>query len=374
MKSFKVFGWNCACSFLAAFCSMAASVPAQDATISPPDFSVFGRLTEVDAEAGSLIQKGEYQKAKAPAEEVVRLRRKAFGNHIDTAVGLAQLGLVEMKLADYAAARSCYEQALAIYKKLWSENTDGAIGALDQLGAADLALKDYAAARSCYEKLYDHYAIGGGGSRRPEEVAALDHLNGVLRNIGGEQLVDNERAERAKRRKRAMRPRVDINAQNVLDGYRRDMANPYTVGGTVFADKPGPRTGRSFSEWGPPDYQSRLADANKVLEERRKFFGPDRRETALACSRVGFLYAKLGNLAMARSNYQEAVAINRRASGDESPDTLRAQNSLNHVLLFQSDPDAFARFRQQAASLTQRDIDPSNSTMIEILRRSRQQQ
>jgi tetratricopeptide (TPR) repeat protein len=343
---------------------------AQNAAADSTDFGLFGRVYELDAKAGALIQKGDYRAAKAPAEEVVRIRRRIVGDdRFETALGLGQLGLIEMKLADYAGARACYEQAFAIYKKFWGEQNNYAIDALDHMGAANLALKDYAAARSCYEKVCAVYATYGEDD--PQKAAAVKNLNRVLRLIGGDALVESERAKRAQRRNTPIVSDDKILTDALVDSYLRHLpAGSYQVGGTQISDKPELSTRTYGVSSRNRQYQKALGDTEKVLEGRRQMFGLNHRDTALAFSRLGFLHAKLGNYAEAKSCYEQAVAINTQVSGNESPDTLAAVNNLNHVLQFIADSNAGEAFRRKPASIHQTDIDPSQKTMIDTLRRS----
>jgi len=101
-----------------------------------------------------LSELRDYAAAKECHGQALAIRRKSLpADHPDIATSLNSLGLVQSALREhYAAAKQSHEQALAICRKsLPADHPDIAIS-LNNLGNVLSELREYAAAKQCHEQ------------------------------------------------------------------------------------------------------------------------------------------------------------------------------------------------------------------------------
>ncbi|HKI16874.1 MAG TPA: CHAT domain-containing tetratricopeptide repeat protein, partial [Isosphaeraceae bacterium] len=93
----------------------------------------------------------EYAAAKTSYEQAMAMRRKAVPKEDpEIAQSLTLLGQVQYDLRDYAAAKESYEEALAIYRKARPPGHLDIAWSLYCLGNARQSLGDFRAAKECY--------------------------------------------------------------------------------------------------------------------------------------------------------------------------------------------------------------------------------
>lgn len=129
--------------------------------------------------AGVLAcHQGDYAFARACYEQNIALFGQ-MGDRGAVARSLKGLGGVAYSQGDYTFARACYEQSLVLYHEI--EDLDGMARTLNELGAAVSVQGEQAYARSCYEQgllLFQR-------NRNQSGIAsALKNLGGVLHTLG----------------------------------------------------------------------------------------------------------------------------------------------------------------------------------------------
>ncbi len=126
----------------------------------------------------------DYAAARPYFEQALAIRRKILGEkHPTTANSLNNLGALLKAMGDYAAARPYLEQALAINRKIRGEGHLYTARSLNNMGSLLEVMGDYAAARPYYEQAL---AIRQKvlGEEHPDTAISLFSLGSVLQAIG----------------------------------------------------------------------------------------------------------------------------------------------------------------------------------------------
>ena len=208
--------------------------------------------------------------------------------------------------ADYAAARTLYERALAIYELELGVTRPDTARCLNRLGMTLAGLGDYAAAQSSVERAL---AIREQslGVNHPDTAESLHWLGDIQFDRGefaaGRALV--EQAFEIRQRTLGAEHPETIESMRIAAGmqaYQGDRARA----------------------------EQRLDEALSICE---RVFGENHLSTAKVLNGLGVLWAAdKSTYARARSAYERSLAINERLLGPEHPDTARSLNNLAAVL------------------------------------------
>jgi len=109
------------------------------------------------------------------------------------------------------------------------------------------------------------------------------------------------------------------------------------------------------------------AQLNRVIEIRRKRFGPENANTLMAIDSLAFLLQQEGQYARAESLERQNVAQERRLLGAENPATLSAMNNFGAILLAGGHRDEAAQVDREAADLERRVLGPDAPVTLSTL-------
>jgi len=126
-----------------------------------------------------LASKGRYQEARAALDEA-RAQAEQFGpSDARLAIALNNLGAVEVRLNDIAAADRCYRRSAAI----WERRGDAVntLGPVTNLAAVYLARRQYSAADSLLQHALE-VAESKLGAQHPQTAVILTYLSELAIN------------------------------------------------------------------------------------------------------------------------------------------------------------------------------------------------
>jgi tetratricopeptide (TPR) repeat protein len=141
-------------------------------------------LPQISNRIVSLYHQGKQTEALALAQQAVQFTLSTVGeDQPDTAGTLNNLGGLLHAIGDLAAARPCYERALAIHQKVLGEDHPKTATSLSNLGLLLEALGELAAARSYHERALAIF-LKVLGEEAPGTATSLNNLGRVLRALG----------------------------------------------------------------------------------------------------------------------------------------------------------------------------------------------
>jgi predicted ATPase/class 3 adenylate cyclase/Tfp pilus assembly protein PilF len=136
------------------------------------------RATALNGAGNLAFSQGEYEAARSLYEESLAVRRET-GDRQGIAGSLGNLGNVAQQRGDHPAARSLHEECLAIQREL--SNQQGIAMSLDNLGLVARQQGDFPAARSLHE---ESLAIKRELGDRRGMALSLNNLGLVARQLG----------------------------------------------------------------------------------------------------------------------------------------------------------------------------------------------
>jgi CHAT domain-containing protein/Tfp pilus assembly protein PilF len=283
----------------------------------------------------------EYAAARRCHEQALAIRQKVLGpGHPDTAESLNNLSSLHWLEGEYAAARRYVEQAVAIRQKVFGPEHPRTALSLANLGTVLFDMGEYGAARPYLEQ-----ALAARqkvlGPEHPETARNLNNL-GVLLSVQGEYAAARRYHEQA----------VAIR-QKVLSPAHPDMAQSLDNLGGVLAEQ--------------RDYAGARHYREQALAIRQKVLGPEHPDTAGSLSNLGHLLLQQGEYAGARPYLEQALAINKKVLGPEHPHTALSLHNLGALLLHQGQYAAARPYLEQALAIHKKMLGPEHPDTAETL-------
>jgi tetratricopeptide (TPR) repeat protein len=338
-------------------------------------------LKERDKQAARLANElgyyleviADYPVARSYYQQALAINRKVLGEeHPDTTVSLNNLGGLLQVMGDYTAARPYYEQTLAIRKKaLGGEHPDTA-RSLNNLGSLLQAMGDYTSARPYYEQAL---AIRRRvlGEEHPDTARSLTNLGGLLQVMGDYAGARPyyEQALAINRKVLGEEHPGTITSLNNLGGLlqvmgdysgaRSNYEQALAVNRKVLGEEhPGTVTslnylGGLFQAMG--DYTAARPYFEQALAINRKVLGEDYPGTVSSLNNLGGLLQAMGDYTGARPYYEQALAIRRKVLGEEHPDTIRSLNNLGTLLQAMGDDAGAQLYYEQALAIKRKAME-----------------
>jgi tetratricopeptide (TPR) repeat protein len=278
--------------------------------------------------------------ARAALEEALAMRRRLYGDetaHAEIAASLNSLGVVRHTMGDLQGARRYYEHALAMRRRLYGEESAHAeiAASLNNLGRVLRNLGDLQGARRSYEQaLAMRLRVYGSDTDHPDTADTMHNLGVLLHGLG-----DVPGAEHHLEQALAMRHRL-----HGSDSDHPDIAESLTC------------LGLARHALGQPMDARRLHE--QALAMRHRLYGEesDHPETARVLNHVGLAMHGLGNLQAAQDRYEQALAMRRRLYGSESdhPDTGQSLNNVGAVLHGLGELQGARRCHEQSLAMRRR--------------------
>jgi tetratricopeptide (TPR) repeat protein len=264
---------------------------------------VFYPLSELlNKIATYFIGRGEYQDAKLQLEHALRIVVSIYGENAESVADIrSNLGVVCHYLGDDTAALEHTAKAIEINKRQRGQS-DPSIGMLmntlglisSAAGRSEEALARYTEANEIAEANYG-----------PDDLRVAITLDNI-----GCVLIDLRRIEEALQHfKRAQRivENAHGNEHPQLVHHLGHIANVYAIKGRL---------------------SKALAKAGRALLLTQKFYGDRHSSVAVARLNLGIILRDLSDFGQARKEITQALEVLRESSGDNSPETLRAQRIL----------------------------------------------
>jgi tetratricopeptide (TPR) repeat protein len=275
---------------------------------------------------GRLYQDtGNYPAARPCYEQALAINRKVLGEvHPDTALSLNNLGLLLKAQGDYAGALPYLEQSLAINLEALGEKHPATARSLNNLGALLESMGDSAGARRCYEQAL---AIRRQvlGEKHPDTAHSLNNLGLLLQAQG--------------------------DSAGALPYLEQSLAISREVLGEVHPDTANSLNSLGLLLQAQGDYAGARPCYEQALAIRREVLGEKHPDTATSLNNLGGLLQAQGDYAGARPYYEQALAINREALGEKHPATALSLNNLGLLLQAQGDSAGALPYLEQALAI-----------------------
>ena len=341
------------------------------------------RQAEELRQAGKLDNLGmvqsklrEYAAAKQSLEQALAIRRKSLPpDHPDIAGTLNNLGLVQSALRQYAAAKQSHEQALAICRKSLPPDHPDIAQSLNNLGLVQSALREYAAAKQSHEQALaicrkslppDH----------PDIATSLNNL-GMVQSALREYAAAKQSHEQALAICRKSLPSdhpdiaTSLNNLGLVQSALREYAAAKQSHEQALAirrkslPKDHPDIAQSLSNLGMVqtalrEYAAAKQSYEQALAICRKSLPPDHPLIATSLNNLGTLQSELREYAAAKHCYQEALAICRKSLPPDHPDIA---TSLNNLGIVQDELREYAAAKQsheQALAICRKSLPPDH--------------
>jgi len=183
----------------------------------------------------ALCAKGRYQEALPLAEQALRLSEKEFGEaHENTAVLLANIGLIYERLGDYEKAAQLLRRSVDIELRLYGKDSPKVARAFQDLGLVYESLGDYGIAEIAFSRALQIYRSRfGDESPKTKNVASL--LARVTRTSSprtptSSSLATPTTSASTNRRAAQPRPRVPVRASTQKPERPADSSSTLTKG------------------------------------------------------------------------------------------------------------------------------------------------
>ena len=249
---------------------------------------------------------GDLRGAKDYFEHALAIRRKLLSDeHPATATSLNNLGNVLRVIGDLKGAREYIEQALAIRRKLLGDEHPATANSLNNLGYVLRDLGDLKGAKDYIEQalVINRKLLG---DEHPYTAGNLNNLGSVLRAMGD-----------LKGAKDYIEQALVINRKLLGDEHPDTASNLNNLGSVL----------RAMGDLkGAKDY------IEQALAIRRKLLGDEHPTTAGSLNNLGSVLQDMGDLKGAKDYIEQALAIRRKLLGDEHPTTALSLNNLGSVL------------------------------------------
>lgn len=322
-------------------------------TESPPDDpAIAGPLDDL-AEALWRQFQGGTEETRAIAERAVSLRDRPGGPPLELATSLRNLAIVSNQSGDYERALALLERVLRIHESALGPDHELVARALDNLGAMLIYLGDYPAARDCLERAAVILKPKGGSARRPA-ANVLSNLGSVLGDMGDLAAARTALEESLRIREEVFgtgHPETALTIDNLgsallLQGDR-PAARPLLERGlnlreaALGQDHPHValsliNLGRLAREEG--DLRSALAYYERAAAIREKALGPDHMLVTASLTDVGQARLDLGDVSGAREVLERAAGIQARTLDPRHPGRAHTLAVLGQALRAAGEP------------------------------------
>jgi tetratricopeptide (TPR) repeat protein len=215
-----------------------------------------------------------------------------------------QLGAVQFRRGDYAAAIELHERALAIKERLFGANHPAVGVTLVNLANAENSRGDSARTEQLYRRALAIFE-SELGPQHPSVASCANNLGSVTSDRGRyrEAIAFYERA-------------LQIRVASFGEGHISTASTIHNLG-------------NAYLQLGELEDALRLHE--RALEIRRASTSPDHPDIALALASIAKVERSMGRLDSARTHDEEALAIRERALGPEHPDVVDSLLSLGRL-------------------------------------------
>jgi Tfp pilus assembly protein PilF len=269
-----------------------------------PDLAV-KRSRLLDRLGVYLIASAQFRAALSVLERALAIKEAAYGpDHPEVAITLTNLGVVQQYLGELSAARTTLERALAIKEAAYGPDHPEVAITLTYLGIVQQYLGELPAARTTLERAL---AIkeAAYGPDHPEVAITLTNLGNVQRQMG-------ERAAAGTTLERALA---------IFEAAYGPDHSEVTITLT--------NLGIVQQELG--ELPAARTTLERALAIQEAAYGPDHPEVAITLTNLGIVQQELGELPAARTTLERALAIKEAAYGPDHPQVAFTLNNLGIV-------------------------------------------
>jgi tetratricopeptide (TPR) repeat protein/transcriptional regulator with XRE-family HTH domain len=308
------------------------------------------------AMSGFLTARGHWDQSAALHQSALTAARRA-GDRRGEADTLAELGVLQREMGDYAAAATSLEQALALYGE--AGDLLGQAFPLNHLGFLYVLTGDFPPAAASHQQAL---ALARSTSDRLAEAAAL-HCLGHVQQLTG----DYPAAAASQRRALALfrdlgNPYGQAYALNCLGAVQRETGD---FAAAAASHQQALARCRALDDRLNQAYA--LNDLGLVQQETGDYAAAaashqqaltlfddlgNRHGQAEALNRLGELATRTANTGQAREHHTQALAIARDLGA--APEEARALEGLGHSHLHDASPSQAATHLRQALAIYQR--------------------
>lgn len=314
--------------------------------------------------------------ARSNFEQALAIRRKILGdNHPDTAETLLELGKLAGEMGDKAQAREFLDQAAASYKTTLHKNIPRSVGSLLILGHAYQLLGDLAAEQACYEQALairknlsgdDHFdtveirlRLASVSVRRGDFLAAIPAYRQSLASY--------------RRALSEWDPRIGVVLAELANMHFR--LSEFAIARS-YCEEALPIIGRAHGEQDVATLNLRIllatslaklgestaatAQFKQALAIRSSSLPEVHEDTAQLYHGLGMFLIDLGRLGEARKYLERVLAIRKQISAPTIPSEASLIALLRSICISQRDFVAASSYSQQALALRQQMLLPAD--------------
>ncbi len=303
----------------------------------------------LQAVADTLRDLGLLDRAMAPQEEALAIRRRVLGDeHPDTLVSINDMGTLLDSMGLYDEAMPHYREALETRQRVLGDEHPDALtsinnmgGLLERMGRHEEAMPYFREALETSRRVL--------GDEHSGTLASINNMGALLLKIGrSEEAMPyfREALETSRRVLGDVHPYTLVSINNMgglLESMGRfEEAMPYFREGLetrrrVFGDVH-PHTLLSISNMGRllitmGRYEEAMPHLDEDIETSRRILGDEHPHTLVSISNMGGLLESMGRFEEAMPYHHEAIETARRVLGDDHPNTLVSINNMGALLL-----------------------------------------
>jgi len=292
------------------------------------DRDAYLSASTMNEQAGAFRAQGKYAAAQPLCEKALAIHRRLLtDDHPDTATSYNNLAVNLNAQGKYAAAQPLFERALAIHRRLLSDDHPHTAGGYNSLAANLSAQGKYAAAQPLYEKAL---AIARRLLTDDHPTTATIYNNlAVNLKAQGKYAAAQPLYEKALAVRRRL---LTDDHSDTVTSYNNLALNLHAQG----------------------KYAAAQPLFEKALAIRRRLLTDDHPDTANSYNSLALnLYAQ-GKYAAAQPLDEKALAIRRRLLTDDHPNTATSYNSLASNLYAQGNYEAAQPLFEKALEIRRR--------------------
>jgi serine/threonine-protein kinase len=292
----------------------------------------------VDLKVLGLIQddKGDYAGAQASYQEALALGRRVFGEGLDVAQVLNNLGNTSRNMGDYAAAEGFLNQSLALKRRLFGEAHEEVALTLSSLAIVTAVKGDPAAAEPLFRQVVeiDRRALGPDSPRVANDLNNLGAALGDKGDWAGAEAIHREALALRRKLYGTEHPNIAESLNNV---------------------------GKSLY------YLRRYSEAEPLFHDaiamRKTLLGDDHPLVARSMKNLADVLRERGSSTEAEATYRQALAIQRRRLGEGHPLVAETSANLATVVAARGElHEAEALLRAALAALAKAQGEDSSSS------------
>lgn len=314
--------------------------------------------------------------ARSNFEQALAIRKKILGdNHPDTAETLLELGKLVGEMGDKAKAREHLDQAAASYKATLHKNIPRSVGSLLMLGIAYQSLGDPDAEQACYEQaLAIRKNISGDDHLDTMEIRL--HLAGISVRKGDFLAAIPVYRQLLARYRRVLSewdPRISIVLAELANMHFR--LGEFAIARS-YCEEALPVIGRAHGEQDLATLKVRIllatslakmgentaaiAQFKQALAIRSSSLPEVHEDTAQLYHGLGMFLVDLGRLAEARRYLERVLAIRNEVLAPTIPSAGSLIALLRTICISQRDFEAASSYSKQALALRQQILLPAD--------------